>query len=198
MFMNKDLPKILIVVVVSVILIFTLIFGAANLTNRTPPTFTPAPALSTNTSAPTNTPDVCSPENIPVQVERLHNFTREFDDTFGLAQTLRLEEAVPLVQDMQRIKRSAEDLPVPPCLSKLKEHQILYMNSGIEVFTTVYSITSSNPNINQETLNSVTIPLFENVLSAAKLYLDEQAKLMGWTPVPIPTLEGSQTVTPTP
>ncbi|MBL8049691.1 MAG: hypothetical protein JNM46_00580, partial [Anaerolineales bacterium] len=139
--MNKDLPKILIVALVSVILIFSLIFGAASLT-QSASTSTPAPELPTSTLLPTNTPDACASTNIPTEVNRLHILTREFDDTFGLAQTLRLEDAVPLIQDMQRIKRNAEDQTVPSCLAKLKEYQLLYMNSGIEVFTTVYSITS--------------------------------------------------------
>ncbi len=197
--MRKDLPMILIVVVVSLVLVLSLVYCAANLT-QTPPT--PAPtnteSLPTNSPFPTGTLNACASENLPAQVDRLHAITREFDDTFGLAQTLRLEQAIPLVSEMQRIKRIAEDLDVPPCLVKLKEYQLLYMNSGIEVFTTVYAVTSSNPNIDQNTLNSVTVPLLEQVLGAAKLYLDEQAKLMGWTPIPIPTLDGSVTVTPTP
>lgn len=197
--MKNNLPMILIVAAISLILILSLIFGASGFTPSAS-TDTPAPTLSlpTNTPVPTNTPDICSSENLATQVERLHALTREFDDTFGLAQTLRLEDAVPLVQDMQRVKRNAEDQTVPACLSKLKEYQLLYMNSGIEVFATVYSITSSNPNISQDQLNSITVPLLEQVLGAAKLYVDEQAKLMGWTPVPFPTLEGSVTATATP
>lgn len=197
--MKKDLPMILIVVVVSLVLVLSLVYGAANLTQSpSTPVPTTTEGLPTNSPIPTGTLNACSSENIPAQVDRLHAITREFDDTFGLAQNLLLEQAVPLVQDMQRIKRSAEDLAVPPCLEKLKEYQLLYMNSGIEVFTTVYALTSTNPNVNQNTLNSVTVPLFEKVLGSAKLYLDEQAKLMGWTPIPIPTLEGAVTVTPTP
>lgn len=197
--MKNNLPMILIVSAVSLILVLSLVFGASSFNSGTP-TSTPEPTFSlpTNTPAPTNTPDVCSTANLPQQVERLHTLTREFDDTFGLAQTLRIEETVSLVQDMQRIKRNAEDQVVPACLSKLKEYQLLYMNSGIEVFTTVYALTSSNPNINQNQLNSVTVPLLEQVLGAAKLYVDEQSKLMGWTPVPFPTLEGSVTATATP
>lgn len=197
--MRKDLPMILIVVVVSLVLILSLVYGAANLT-QTPPTPVPTntESLPTNTPFPTGTLNACSSQNVSAEVERLHAITREFDDTFGLAQTLRLEQAIPLVSEMQRIKRTAEDLDIPPCLVKLQEYQLLYMNSGIEVFTTVYAVTSSNPNIDQNTLNSITGPLLEQVLSSAKLYLDEQAKLMGWTPFPIPTLEGSMTVTPTP
>lgn len=196
--MRKDLPMILIVVIISLVLILSLVFGAANLTATTLPTDLPTTDLPTNTVFPTSTQDVCTPGNISAQVDRVHALTREFDDTFGLAQSLNLESVVPLVQDMQRIKRSAEDLAVPPCLQKLKEYQLLYMNSGIEVFTAVLSVTNANPNMNQNTLNQITVPLLENVLGAAKLYLDEQAKLMGWTPIPIPTLEGSVTVTPTP
>lgn len=188
---------ILIVGIVSIILILSLVFGAASFT-KSAPTPTPTPELPTATALPTLTPDVCSSENIPAEVNRLHTLTREFDDTFGLAQTLRIEETVSLVQDMQRIKRLAEDQSVPACLAKLKEYQLLYMNSGIDLFTTVFSITSANPNINQEQLNSVTAPLLEQVLGSAKLYLDEQAKLMGWTPIPIPTLEGEVTPTATP
>lgn len=197
--MKKRFSMVFIVALVSLILILSLAFGAASFTSNAP-TSTPKPTfpLPTNTPVPTNTPDVCSVENIPRQVERLHALTREFDDTFGLAQTLRIEETVSLVQDMQRIKRNAEDQDVPICLSKLKEYQLLYMNSGIKVFTTVFSLTSSNPNISQKQLNSVTIPLLEEVLGAAKLYVDEQSKLMGWTPAPFPTLEGSVTATPTP
>ncbi len=195
--MKRDLPMILIVGIVSIILILSLVFGAASFT-KSAPTPTSAPELPTATALPTLTPDVCSSENIPAEVNRLHALTREFDDTFGLAQTLRIEETVSLVQDMQRIKRLAEDQSVPACLAKLKEYQLLYMNSGIDLFTTVFSITSANPNINQEQLNSVTAPLLEQVLGSAKLYLDEQAKLMGWTPIPIPTLEGEVTPTATP
>lgn len=197
--MKKDLPMILIVVVVSLVLILSLVYGATNITQASP-TFAPTNTQNapTNSPFPTATLNACASENVPAQVDRLHAITREFDDTFGLAQSLRLEQAIPLVSEMQRIKRTAEDLEVPPCLVKLKEYQLLYMNTGIQVFTTVYSVTSANPNIDQNTLNSVTAPLLEQVLGAAKLYLDEQAKLLGWTPIPIPTLEGSITITPTP
>ena len=37
-----------------------------------------------------------------------------------------------MIADLQRIRRAAEDLPVPPCLATLKKHQLNHMNLVIQ------------------------------------------------------------------
>ena len=93
--------------------------------------------LAASTSTPT--PDPCAPENIQASVEKVHRHMREFDDAVNLV-AANLSAGIPrdqlssAIADLQKIRRAAEDEPVPPCLENLKSYQIQHMNSGINYF----------------------------------------------------------------
>jgi len=95
--------------------------------------------IKTLTSAPTTapvstvtpTPDPCAPENMPIEIEKIHKLMREFDDTALLASNTPLEQLNPTIANLQRIRREAEDLQVPTCLLTLKQYQLAHMNTVI-------------------------------------------------------------------
>jgi len=79
----------------------------------------------------TNTPDLCAPENIEAEIQKIHAYMREFDDASTLAASRPREELAASIADLQRIRREAEDQPTPSCLATLKTYQISHMNSVI-------------------------------------------------------------------
>ncbi len=97
---------------------------------------TNAPAANSGPSttpivAPTNTPDPCAPENIEAEVQKVHKYMREFDDASALAASRPREQLADAIADLQKIRREAEDQPIPACLGDLKTYQISHMNSVI-------------------------------------------------------------------
>ncbi len=86
-------------------------------------TATPPPA--------TNTPDPCAAENLEAEVQKIHAYTREFDDASTLAASRPREELAASIADLQRIRREAEDQPTPSCLAMLKTYQVSHMNAVI-------------------------------------------------------------------
>jgi len=81
--------------------------------------------------APTATPDLCAPGNIEAEVNKIHKHMREFDDTSMVAANMPQEQISSAITDLQRIRRAAEDEPIPGCLVGLKTYQIAHMNSVI-------------------------------------------------------------------
>jgi hypothetical protein len=196
--MKKNAGLIVVIILLSLVLVLSLVFGASVLPKAESPTATVF--IPTNTPLPTFTPDPCSPENIKVQVERVHLLMREFDDTSLLIQTTLLQAStVSLVQDLQRIKRSAEDQDVPSCLADLKKYELAFMNSMLETFTTALAFLNAyGPNGDQAALDSLTQPLVAQALLHLQQYGNEYARLQGFTPVPISTLPPNGTATPSP
>jgi hypothetical protein len=195
--MKKNFTWALVVVILSLILVFTLVFNPSS----APPVPTPTETVlvPTNTESPTLTPDPCSPENLSTYTTRVHLLTREFDDTSVLAQTTLLQDVVPLVQDLQRIRRNSEDLEIPSCLDDLKEFQLAHMNTMIDVFTTALSFYNAfGPGGDQKALDQVTMPMLEQARWYLEQYVIEYSRLLGNTPFPTPTLIGSGTLTPPP
>ncbi len=98
---------------------------------------TNAPAANSAASATpipptlTNTPDPCAPENIEAEVQKVHKYMREFDDASALAASRPREQLADAIAGLQKIRRDAEDQPIPPCLGNLKTYQISHMNSVI-------------------------------------------------------------------
>lgn len=201
--MKKNTIPVLLLVTLSLALVFVLVFSTAKNTKATEPTATPdfpTLAVQSNTPLPTSTPDPCSPANIPAEVARVHVLMREFDDASLLAQNTLLQDVVPLVQDMQRIRRSAEDLVVPSCVADLKQYELAHMNTMIELFTTALAFYNAyGPNGDQNTLDQLTAPLLDHARVSLQQYADEYAQLMGLTPVPVITPQSeSPALTPTP
>ena len=89
------------------------------------------PTLPTITITVTVTPDLCAPENIRAEVDKVHRHMREFDDASTLAASIPREQLSASTADLQKIRREAEDEPVPPCLTTLKDYQVNHMNAVI-------------------------------------------------------------------
>ena len=83
--------------------------------------------------AATQTIDPCQPEYARVLAQRMHNHMREFDDASTLAAALTTTQLPGAIADLQRIRRPAQDEPVPSaCLGKLKDLQVAHMNKVID------------------------------------------------------------------
>jgi len=125
----------------------------------------------------TATPDPCTSANLPATVQDINGLMREFDDASQLAANLPVQQLPDVISNMQRIRRAAEDLQVPACLSTLKDHQLNHMNIMIQ------TLLGFVGGANQETLT--------NGLAKARqehdLYSLEIIRLLGLTITPITT-----------
>jgi hypothetical protein len=101
-----------------------LLLAAVSAGCATVPQVTPMPS-------PTNTPDLCSPAAIAGEVDRAHKLMREFDDASLLGTNTPRDQLPPVISDMQRIRRAAEDQIVPGCLAALKQLQLAHMDTVI-------------------------------------------------------------------
>jgi len=110
-------------------LILAILLSACGIRTAPAPTSTPIPA-------PTQTPDPCAKENLPDQVQKVNKIMREFDDSSLLAANTTKDQLRPAIADLQRIRREAEDLTVPACLTNLNQLQLVHMNT---VITTLIS-----------------------------------------------------------
>jgi hypothetical protein len=176
------------VAVFSVIVIIVLVFSLVNV--QTPAS--PVPTQS-NTSTPvlTSTPDVCAPENIKASVLELNKFARAFDDLSVLAENTPREQLVPIITQLQNIRREAEDFDAPPCMLKMKEYQLNYMNVFIETLVVLYSSLTSELTENDVVLINQGMSLS---VQYRDQYLVETARLLGVTlPAPTPTLQTTGT-----
>jgi len=90
---------------------------------------TSAPATE---AAVTWTPDPCLSQTLTQSVKPVNDLQREFNDASELAANLPREQLQPSINDMQRIRRAAEDQPIPDCLAILKAHQLAHMNAVID------------------------------------------------------------------
>ena len=82
----------------------------------------------------TSTPDLdpCASQNIPATVQAINELMREFDRVSVQLTSAPAEQFPGMIADLQRIRRAAEDLPVPVCLETLKKHQLNHMNRVIQ------------------------------------------------------------------
>ena len=124
---------------------------------------------------PTVNPDPCASANLPVTVQEINDLMREFDDASQLASNLPAQQLPEAISNMQRIRRAAEDLPIPDCLTSLKSYQLNHMNVMIQTLLAFVA------GANQETLT--------NGLAAARQEYDrysiELVRLLGITLAPI-------------
>lgn len=158
-----------------IILIVSLSISACGASNDS----TESPAMTDElTPAPevTSTPDLCSPENLPEEVSKIHKLTREFDDYSTLASNTPQTQLVTIIPELQRVLRDAEDQNVPACLIDLKKLQLLHMNLVVQ--TLLAFVSSSNP----EAINVGIVKSRE----AHTKYDIELARLLGLTIV-VPT-----------
>ncbi len=132
--MKKIFPLVLLPIFLSMIFLA----GCGNKAQApTPPTIT-----ITATSV-TATPDMCAPGNIQTAVNKVQTHMREFDDASNIAAAVvasgSRDELSSQIADLQKIRRDAEDEPIPPCLTNLKTYQISHMNTVISTLLLVLS-----------------------------------------------------------
>ena len=95
------------------------------------------PAATVETESPT-TPtispdeDPCSTQNLPATVQPANDLMREFEDASQLASNLPAQQLPEVISNLQRIRRDAEDVQIPACLTTLKTHQLNHMNLMIQ------------------------------------------------------------------
>lgn len=150
-------------------------------------------ADSTATAEVTATADLCTGEALKAEIEKVNQLMREFDDASVLAANTARDQLRPAISELQRIRRGAEDLDVPACLSDLKKIQLGHMNLVIA------TLTGFMGGADQATLN-------EGIRRARQLhdqYLLEIARLLGITVVPVtaavqPTATGAAAAPATP
>jgi hypothetical protein len=121
------------------IFVFTIVMAGCG---KTPATPTPLASEAAATTEPqqeqtvvspsaTLTPDACSPGRIEDEVQKVHKHMREFDDASILASSTPREQLSGSIADLQRIRREAEDEPIPACLTDLRTYEVEHMNSVI-------------------------------------------------------------------
>jgi hypothetical protein len=106
---------------------------------------------------------------------------REFDDASLLASNTPIEQLNPSIADLQRIRRDAEDQPVPSCLTSLKQYQLAHMNTVIN--TMLYMLGYQGNDSEKEVLN-------QGIALARQQhdqYILELANVLGLTVVAAPT-----------
>ncbi len=168
----------------NLLIVSSLFIAAALLTGcaGNPTAVEPAP---TATASITATPDPCAPGNIEAEVNKVHKHMREFDDTSMVAANMPQEQISSAITDLQRIRRAAEDEPIPSCLVGLKTYQIAHMNS---VINTLVAFMSGS---DQQTI--------DQYLALARQQHDqytlELARVLGLTVVPA-TIPGTPPPSP--
>ena len=100
---------------------------------------------------------------------------REFEDASQLASNLPAQELPEIISNLQRIRRSAEDIQIPACLATLKTHQLNHMNLMIQ--TLLAFVGGANQ---EELANGL-----ERARNEHGLYALEIVRLLGVTLAPI-------------
>jgi hypothetical protein len=156
----------------------------------TPKAATPAKELPTirPTAEPTGTEDVCTPDRVRPDVEKVDALMAEFYDASALASQTPADKLMQLIPDLQEIRRRAQALKVSSCLHDLQSFQISHMNMVIN--TLLAFMAKSDQAV-----------LVEGIVQARLLneeYKKEKARLLGETYVPPATRALTPTVgTPT-
>jgi hypothetical protein len=85
-----------------------------------------------NQSTATHNPDPCSSQNLPETVQGIDDLMSEFYEASQDASKISREQLPSVISNLQRIRRRAEDLQIPACLTTLKSHQLNHMNLTIQ------------------------------------------------------------------
>jgi hypothetical protein len=135
--MKKNRLVGIIIGVFTVIVILVLIVSFA--LNAAAPGLTSPVASSTSRPASTNTPDPCSPQNLQVSVPDLDKLMRQFDDSIQIAQNTPGDQLVPIITDLQTVRRNSQDFTAPGCMENLHQLQLSYMNTYINTLLALYN-----------------------------------------------------------
>ncbi|HQX14921.1 MAG TPA: hypothetical protein PLA27_00765 [Anaerolineales bacterium] len=125
-------------------------------------------------AAPSATIDPCFPEAISETVKPINNLMREFDDASALSSNLPIEQLPEAISNLQRIRRLAQDINPPACLTALHGYELAHMNAVIDTLLAF--------------LNGADTSTLNQGLNLAReqhdLYSVELARVLGLTLVP--------------
>ena len=176
--------------------------GSAPATTSSVPTSTQEPVEQV-TATISATPDPCVSPQLELEVQKVQKHMREFDDASTLASNVPQVQLSNSIADLQRIRREADDEPIPACLTNLKTYQITHMNAVIN--TLLAFMRSSAPqaiNCANVQPNTEAEGICKNIALAREQhdqYLVELARLLGLTVVPATQATNSAPLeTPTP
>jgi len=100
---------------------------------------------------------------------------REFDVAASEISATAAEQLPGVISNLQRMRRLAEDLEIPPCLGTLKKHQLNHMNLTIQTLLVFMG------GADRDTLNSgMALARKEH-----ELYSLEMVRLLGITLAPV-------------
>lgn len=131
--------------------------------------------IPTESGTVASSDDPCTTENLPATVQEINDLMREFDDASQLAANLPIEQLSDVISNLQRIRRAAEDLQIPPCLGTLKTHQLNHMN------LTIQTLLAFVGGADQESLRNG----LEMAREEHDLYSLEMVRLLGITLAPV-------------
>jgi hypothetical protein len=126
---------------------------------------------------------------------------REFDDASKLAASMPREQLSTPIANLQKIRRDAEDELIPPCLAKLKDYEILHMNSVINTLIAFMSVNDPLAvdcvDVEQNTEEEAICQSIASARQQHDQYILELAKLLE-LPIVTPgaTIKASETPTP--
>jgi hypothetical protein len=197
------MKRSILLIIASAMLLTIILSGCGSISI----TATTTSVTVTDTAMPTititTTPDLCAPENVKAEVDKVHRHMREFDDASRLAASMPREQLSTPIADLQRIRRDAEDEQVPPCLAKLKEYEVQHMNL---VINTLIAFISINDPLAVDCVdvvdNTQEAEICQSIASARQQhdqYVLELARILELpivTPAPAPTITTSETATP--
>jgi hypothetical protein len=149
--LKKNRPFPWLITIISLVAIAAIVLQFAPSLGLLPAPPTPT-ARPTNTAlSPTDTPEDCSLAAIQTTALEFNSYAREFDDVFAIVQNTPAQDLVPLITELQRVRRASEDFVVPDCMLSVKELQVGYMNTFIETVLNLYSFVAFNPDVTLET-----------------------------------------------
>lgn len=86
----------------------------------------------TDEPSATPTPGPCDPQNIGLEVSRINDLMREFDDISYVANMTAQSQLGDMILNLLAVRRELEDVDSPECTQDLRAIGIQYMNSVVE------------------------------------------------------------------
>ncbi|HLO27523.1 MAG TPA: hypothetical protein VK249_00215 [Anaerolineales bacterium] len=185
------------------VFILTIVLAGCGAPPPPAPATTVPPTQAAIVPTITTTPDPCGPDQIEAEVQKVNKHMREFDDASTLASSVPRDRLGDSIADLQRIRREAEDQPIPACLTNLKTYEVVHMNTVISTLLAFMHVSDPlSIHCNDTANNPEAQALCQNIALAGQQhdqYLLEVARLLGLTVVPAtPGAANTPAETPTP
>jgi hypothetical protein len=111
-------------------------------------TYVPTPISTPHITQIPTTPitpsgESCAPQNIAPEIDKANQLMRAFDDWSQIATSTPKEKLGSVIANLQAIRRQTQDNPVSECLVKLKEYQLVYMETVVNTLLSFLSGSNS-------------------------------------------------------